>query len=472
MSKRAVIYTRVSRDDTGEGQSNQRQETECRRLTDYRRMDVVAVEADISISASKGLERPAWLRVLGMVERGEVDYVIAYHMDRVTRSMTELEHLIEMCLKYEVGLATVSGDIDLTTDVGRMVARIIGAVARAEVERKAARQKLANAQRAAEGKPHVAGVRPFGYADDHRQVITIEAQAIREAAEAALAGESMIAIAESWDKSGLHSARARRGHDKGSRPTKAGWSARGVRNVLVNPRYAGIRLYNGERVGQGDWEPILDVETHLRLVEKLTDPSRRKGTVKAGRTPTSLLTAIARCSVCEGTVRASSVRGRLTYSCRNSHAHVDREVADLMTQEWVISRLAEPDTLAKLAPSGDDQVDRAKAVVEKRREALKTYARLLATGAMDEEQFTEASAVARREVEEAEAILAQAGTGDLLAGLDVGTDAVGPQFLALSLARQRGIVERLVDVTLLPAGKARKVVTPEAERVVVADRAA
>ncbi|AKY03881.1 serine integrase [Streptomyces phage Verse] len=470
MSKRAVIYTRVSRDDTGEGQSNQRQEAECRRLTDYRRLDVVAVEADISISASKGLERPAWLRVLGMIERGEVDYVIAYHMDRVTRSMTELEQLIEMCLKYDVGVATVSGDIDLTTDVGRMVARIIGAVARAEVERKSARQKLANAQRAAEGKPHVSGIRPFGYADDHRQVVTIEAQAIRAAAEAALAGESMIGIAESWSKDGLLSARARRGHDKGNRPTKAAWSARGVRNVLVNPRYAGIRFYNGERVGQGDWEPILDVETHLRLVEKLTDPTRRKGTVKTGRVAASLLTAIARCEVCGQTVRASSVRGRQTYACRNSHAHVDRSTADLMTQEWVISRLADPDTLAKLAPSGDDRVDEAKATIEKRREALKTYARLLATGAMDEDQFTEASAVARSEMQEAEAVLTEAGTGDLLAGLDVGSDAVGPQFLALSLARQRGIVEALVDVTLRPASKARKVVTPEHERVILADR--
>jgi DNA invertase Pin-like site-specific DNA recombinase len=45
----------------------------------------------------------------------------------------------------------VTGDVDLSTDQGRLVARIMGAVARAEVERKGKRQKSANEQRARNG---------------------------------------------------------------------------------------------------------------------------------------------------------------------------------------------------------------------------------------------------------------------------------------------------------------------------------
>ncbi|MBC7603903.1 MAG: recombinase family protein, partial [Ramlibacter sp.] len=57
---------------------------------------------------------------------------------RMTRSMLDLEALILLAEAKGVGIATATGDIDLTTDVGRMVARILAAVARAEGGRKAA----------------------------------------------------------------------------------------------------------------------------------------------------------------------------------------------------------------------------------------------------------------------------------------------------------------------------------------------
>ncbi|WJN62984.1 serine integrase [Streptomyces phage phiScoe25] len=446
MSKRAVIYTRVSRDDTGLGKSNDRQEAECRRLTDYKRLDVVAVESDISISAYSGKARPAWKRVLNMVRNGEVDYVIAYHMDRMTRSMLDLEELILLCEEHNVGIATAVGDIDLTSDMGRMVARILAAVARAEVERKSARQKLANAQRAAEGKPHVSGIRPFGYADDHLTLISEEADAIRDAARRALAGETMISIAKSWTEAGLISARARRGHDKGKRATVAGWSARGVRNVLISPRYAGIRTYNGEPVGEGDWEPVLDRETHLALVDMLGDPARRKGAVKKGRRPSSLLTALALCEVCDAPVRASAIRGRQTYTCRAGHGHADRAVADAEVSAATIALLASPDWMALIVPSGDERVDEAKAEVDDLKLKLKTYAQLLADDVMDVEQFTQATATARAKLKGAEELLARAGMGPMFVGLDLGTPAVAGQWEGLGLDRQRAIVQGLLSV--------------------------
>lgn len=162
-TKRAVIYTRISRDDTGEGVANQRQEEDCRKLAELRGWDVVGVEADISISGYSGKTRPGWNRVLDMIRGGEVEVVIAWHMDRMTRSMLDLEKLILLADEHGVGISTVTGDIDLTTDVGRMVARILAAVARAEVERKGARQKRANEQRARKGEFRSSGFRPFGY---------------------------------------------------------------------------------------------------------------------------------------------------------------------------------------------------------------------------------------------------------------------------------------------------------------------
>lgn len=68
--------------------------------------------------------------------------------------MTDLERVIELVETTGVRLVTVSGDISLDTDMGRMVGRIMASVARAEVERKSARQRRAAIQKAQAGKPH------------------------------------------------------------------------------------------------------------------------------------------------------------------------------------------------------------------------------------------------------------------------------------------------------------------------------
>src|SRR5690606_41376165 len=104
------------------------------------------------------------------------------------------------------GVATATGDIDLTTDVGRMVARILAAVARAEVERKAARQKLANEQARAQGFRWKGGPRPFGY-DDDGKIIPAEAEAIRWGAQQIIEGATIQSVADAWSDRGLFSVR-------------------------------------------------------------------------------------------------------------------------------------------------------------------------------------------------------------------------------------------------------------------------
>src|SRR5690606_27127111 len=110
-------------------------------------------------------------------------------------------------------------------------------------------------------------------------------------------------IARRWTAAGLPSTK-----------TGKAWTGRGVRNVLVSPRYAGIATYKGREVGRGGWEPILDLETHLALVTRLTDPSRTLGASKAGRKPGSLLSGIALCGKCQAPARGSGDgRGNLKY---------------------------------------------------------------------------------------------------------------------------------------------------------------
>ncbi|MBC3761072.1 recombinase family protein [Quadrisphaera oryzae] len=450
---RAVIYTRASLDATGERASVLRQEEACRGLALARGWTVTEVLTDNSIGARGDRERPAWQAVLDRVATGAADVVVAWHMDRCTRNMADLEELILLCNDTGVGLATATGDIDLTTDTGRMVARILAAVAAAEVERKAARQRLANQDRATQGKPNTGGARAFGYAANHVDVVPEEADAIRWGAEQALAGASMRSIAEEWTARGLGSSRWK---EMGARQQ---WSARGVRGVLTSPRYIGVRVYNGERMdAPGTWPAILTAEQHEQLTALLNDESRTAGTIKLGRTPSNLLTAIAECGSCGCTVNASKSRGRDVYVCRSesctSRVKVERAPADAAVAAAVIARLTM--LAAGTDPAASDDADADAAEARRRaadaRQRKAEAAALFAEGTIDREQLGTISRRMTAVLVECEEVTRRARRSPVLADL-LSARNVAHAWSALPLDRQRAVTQVLFSVQLLRVGE-------------------
>ncbi len=153
VSLRAAIYVRQSKDIAGIGAAVDRQRQNCERLCDERGWIVVDTLTDNDLSASSGRVRPGYERLLAMVDAGDLDVIVCWHVDRLTRRVIDLEDVITRCERAGTKVATVSGDLDLSTDAGRLVGRILASVARGEVERKSARQKRAALQSAEAGKP-------------------------------------------------------------------------------------------------------------------------------------------------------------------------------------------------------------------------------------------------------------------------------------------------------------------------------
>lgn len=332
---RVAIYSRVSRDDTGTGSSNDRQEEACRLLCQMRDWEVVLIERDVSKSAWSSTEREGWDRIEAAMRANDVDIVVAWKLDRITRRVQGLVDLILLCTETDVQFATTDGLLDLTSPTGKAVATILAAVAQMEVELKAERQRLANEQRRAKGEPWRTGWRSFGYTLPG-EVIPEEAEAIRSGAAAFLAGTSLHEVKRRWQAAGLET----------PRKSAAGWSHTGVRNVFSNPKLAGYVTYKGEIVGDGDWEPILDRETFGLLQAKLSDPDRKKrgGNSNTGRQAANLLTSIATCGVCGAGVTSRTSHGSRkpgaprhnAYSCPTGHLTLRREEVD----EWVIRAFA------------------------------------------------------------------------------------------------------------------------------------
>lgn len=369
MTQQAIIYARVSRDPTGEGHSVARQVERCRHLALARDWEVVGEPyIDNSLSAFTGGERPAYRRALAALESGQAQILVAYHIDRITRSLAEMEQLINLAERSGASIVTVEGDINLGSEMGRMVARILAAVARAEVERKATRQRAGNLAKARRGGVHSGGQRLFGYTQDGQHLVEKEAAEVREAINRALAGVPVARIASDWNERGLTSSVTRaRLNPRGDLPVRealAGWTPAGVKGLLINPRLAGLRIYQGETY-EGTWPALIEIETHLAVKGLLTDPRRRSGVARAtGRTPTSLLTGIAVCDTCGQVIRASSVRGlgdgprRLTYACASPGRCFTgpREELDLYIESLVVGRLMHADATDLLVEEdpGDD----------------------------------------------------------------------------------------------------------------------
>src|SRR6478672_284058 len=160
---RAAIYTRISEDQTGERLGVTRQLDDCVALAGRVDWDVVNHFDDNDISAFNGKTRPGFEALLDAMKTGRVDALICWHTDRLYRSMKDLERLIEIADAARIQIRTVNGgDLDLSNSSGRMLARILGSVARQESEHKGERQRAANVQRAATGRWQTAN-RPFGY---------------------------------------------------------------------------------------------------------------------------------------------------------------------------------------------------------------------------------------------------------------------------------------------------------------------
>ena len=131
--KRACIYSRVSQDQSGEGASVDQQEDLGRRVIQQRGWTLLEpdhVFTDNSITGTGKKHRPKFYAMLDAVRRGEVDVIVARHLDRLSRGGRERLELVELCRKHNVLISLVMGsDMDPSTASGRAMIGLLGEIA-------------------------------------------------------------------------------------------------------------------------------------------------------------------------------------------------------------------------------------------------------------------------------------------------------------------------------------------------------
>ena len=73
-------------------------------LCKFKEYEVFKVYEDAGISAKDMEHRPAFQEMLADMKKGKINYIVAYKLDRVTRSVRDLEELIAVLEKHNTYL--------------------------------------------------------------------------------------------------------------------------------------------------------------------------------------------------------------------------------------------------------------------------------------------------------------------------------------------------------------------------------
>ena len=122
-------YCRVSTDEQAtEGLSLDAQARKLREFAKLRELGAIQIEQDAGFSG-KNLKRPALRSIRGEVESGTVEHVVVWKIDRLSRSVSDLDGIVGLLRKNGTLLHSVMEPLDLSSASGRMQFGISGVMA-------------------------------------------------------------------------------------------------------------------------------------------------------------------------------------------------------------------------------------------------------------------------------------------------------------------------------------------------------
>ncbi len=162
---RVIGYVRVSTEEqanSGLSLSHQRTRIESfAHASDFELLEVIEEPG----RSAKNLKRPGLQRALGILEGGGADALLVLSLDRLTRSVKDLGHLVEFFDRTKTALVSVQDSINTMTAAGRLVLNVLGSIAQWEREAIAERTSAAMAVKIRRGEK-TGGTVPYGFEAD------------------------------------------------------------------------------------------------------------------------------------------------------------------------------------------------------------------------------------------------------------------------------------------------------------------
>ena len=342
------------------------------------------------------MDRPALRRLLEDVQTGEVNCVVVYKVDRLTRSLLDFSKIMEVLDRHGATFVSVTQQFNTTSSLGRLTLNILLSFAQFEREMisERTRDKMSAARR--KGK-WVGGGLALGYGcAPQRGALVVnegEAQHVQEIFKLYLELGSLIPVVQELARRGwrMKSWTTRDGRRIGGGP----FNKATLHYLLTNVIYTGRVNYKGE-IYPGEHPRIVDDETWNRVQEQLNRNGHRGGRNVRNKYG-ALLKGLIGCGSCGVGMTHTYVRkdgGKLYryYVCINAHQRgwntcQTRSVSAPMIEGAVVQQLRgvarNPAMLSEVLRQleqqrreGSADLNKGKAEVEKeRREVASEIAR-------------------------------------------------------------------------------------------------
>ena len=331
----AGIYIRVSTEDQArEGFSLGEQKEKLLQLCSFKDLEVYKVYKDAGISAKDMEHRPQFQEMLQDMKAGKINYIVAYKLDRITRSVRDLEELISVLEQYNCFLLCDRDDVNTSTANGRFFVRMLTVLSQLEIEIVSERTKFGLNGAIKSG--HIPGQRPFGYtkSEDKKMIVDNATRPyVEKIFDMYLEGKSFQQIANYFKENNIY--------------PKKKWHDTTIQKIIDNKIYMGdYEQY--KRIGkQENLEPIV----YMNIVEPIISRAKweecQKQKERNQRTYTRdrIYTFFQRlkCPSCSRIMKCKGSGGTkrkyMYYTCEHCHINFNENYVEELLESFIYDLL-------------------------------------------------------------------------------------------------------------------------------------
>ena len=278
---RCAIYTRKSSEEGLEQDFNsldaQREACEAY-IKSQQHEGWVLVEKQYNDGGFSGgtLERPALKKIFQDIEAGEIDTIVVYKIDRLTRSLMDFSKIVELFDKKSVSFVSITQQFNTTTSMGRLTLNIL--LSFAQFEREVTGERIRDKVAASKKKGMwMSGVAPIGYKLEDKKLIPDESfsPTVQIIFEKYMQLKSVPALKKYLEENNIKT------------KTEKYFSKGSLYHMLDNKTYIGL-ITHKQKTYEGQHQAIIKVET-FEKVQNLLSSNRIKHKSSINSTNPSLL---------------------------------------------------------------------------------------------------------------------------------------------------------------------------------------
>lgn len=313
------IYIRVSTEDQArEGYSLGEQLEKLKDLCKYRDYKIYGVYEDAGISAKDMEHRPQFQKMLEDVRNHNINVVVSYKLDRLTRSVKDLEVLISELERHNCSLECALDDINTSTTNGRFFVRMLTVLSQLEIERVSERTKFGLAGAIKDG--HIPGKTPLGYKRDGKKLVPdpLTKDIVIRIYRLYFEGNSYQKIANILTEEKVLNKK---------------WRDASILAIIENPIYKGDYVQRRKGKDSIYYKNVVEALVSEELWDEC-QIQRRKNSKSFKRNKTYLFLQKLRCPVCgeilggKGTCKRKSNAFYYYYACNNCKGYVKENIIE------------------------------------------------------------------------------------------------------------------------------------------------